>query len=120
MSEASLDLGRFNAMGKQRVVGGRPDVAAVYPAASAAHQVQLPPEPPLGYSVNGLEHPGLPSLSPEAQADPASAALSVDRPDEPRGAGPLSPDEEDTDERHSLRRDPMSVVRMLRSHRRLS
>ena len=37
VSEANLDLGRYNAVGKQSVVGGRPDAAS-------AHQVQLPPD----------------------------------------------------------------------------
>jgi hypothetical protein len=95
MSEASLDLGRFNAIGKQRVIGGRPDVAAAYPAASAAHQVQLPNEPPLGFSVDqmpDLERPGF--ASPEAQAGPAPDAPPLVDSGEQRGVGPFSPSKE--------------------------
>jgi hypothetical protein len=35
-----------------RVIGTTPNIAAAYPAASAAHQTELPPEPPLSAYEN--------------------------------------------------------------------
>src|SRR5215831_19580703 len=71
--------GRFSAVNAAKIVGQSPAIAASYPAASAAHQTELPPEPPLGYSID--EMPGLePSTAPpvEATGDPADAPSSDD------------------------------------------
>src|SRR6516164_11656791 len=45
--------GRFAAVNAATVVGAQP--LPVYPAASSAHQTELPPEPSLGYSVGQLD-----------------------------------------------------------------
>src|SRR5262249_17611037 len=70
--------GRFSAVNAAKIVGQLPTIAASYPAASAAHQTELPPEPSLGFSID--EMPGLePSMaipsssSVEATGDPADA-----------------------------------------------
>jgi hypothetical protein len=106
MAEANIELGRYSAMGKQNVVASRPDVAAVYPAAAAAHQVQLPIEPSFGVDIDYVEPcgtaaeieaslralkvpDGFSSLSPVVTG-PASAAPLVNPPDVPRGAGSFS------------------------------
>jgi hypothetical protein len=47
--------GRFTQVNAATVVGSKAEVAAVYPAASAAHQTQLPPEEPLGYRIDAIE-----------------------------------------------------------------
>src|SRR5215469_13276942 len=68
--------GRFSAVNAAKIVGQSPAIAASYPAASAAHQTELPPEPSLGFSID--EMPGLESSmatpcssSVEATGDPA-------------------------------------------------
>jgi hypothetical protein len=48
--------GRSAATGSPRVIGSTPAPASQYPAASAAHQTELPPEPPTGYRID--EMPG--------------------------------------------------------------
>ena len=71
--------GRFAAVNAAKIVGQSPAIAASYPAASAAHQTELPPEPSLGFSID--EMPGLePSTAPpvEATGDPADAPSSDD------------------------------------------
>jgi len=74
-----LSQGRFAATGAPRVVGSTPNPASQYPAASAAHQTELPPEQPLGYSVDdmpGLENPAgdaFSGLSPPAATGGAEA-----------------------------------------------
>src|SRR5215469_12863552 len=75
--------GRFAAVNAAKIVGQLPTIAASYPAASAAHQTELPPEPSLGFSIN--EMPGLESSmatssssSVEVTGDPADAPLSDD------------------------------------------
>ena len=65
--------GRFSAVNAAKIVGQSPAIAASYPAASAAHQTELPPEPSLGFSID--EMPGLePSTAPpvEVTGDPAA------------------------------------------------
>ena len=63
--------GRFAAVNAAKVVGQSPAIAASYPAASAAHQTELPPEPSLGFSID--EMPGLePSM-----VDPPSGKLAT-------------------------------------------
>ena len=72
--------GRFAAVNAAKIVGQLPAIAASYPAASAAHQTELPPEPSLGFSID--EMPGLESsvaIPPaEATGDPADAPSSDD------------------------------------------
>jgi hypothetical protein len=46
--------GRFAAVNAAKVVGQSSSIAAAYPAASAAHQTELPPEPPLGFRVDAM------------------------------------------------------------------
>ena len=81
--------GRFAAVNAAKIVGQLPTIAASYPAASAAHQTELPPEPSLGFSIDempGLE-PSMPtpcSSSVEATGDPADAPSSDD-------GGPATP-----------------------------
>jgi hypothetical protein len=69
--------GRFRATGTPRVIGSTPSPAAQYPAASSAHQTELPREEPLGYSVDamsGLENPADVSVvSPSAEPGGAAA-----------------------------------------------
>ena len=55
LADAQTPRGRFSAIDAAYVVGSKPDVACAYPAASSAHQTELPPEPSLGYSVDALE-----------------------------------------------------------------
>src|SRR5215472_2496030 len=71
--------GRFAAVNAAKIVGQSPAIAASYPAASAAHQTELPPEPSLGFSID--EMPGLESsVAPptEVPGDPADAPSSDD------------------------------------------
>jgi len=71
--------GRFSAVNAAKIVGQSPAIAASYPAASAAHQTELPPEPSLGFSID--EMPGLePTTAPpvEVTGDPADAPSSDD------------------------------------------
>jgi hypothetical protein len=72
--------GRFAAVNAAKIVGQSPAIAAAYPAASAAHQTELPLEEPLGFSVNDLESSmATPcSSSVEATGDPADAPSSDD------------------------------------------
>jgi hypothetical protein len=54
--QETLPQGLFSAPGAistPNVIGAKPGVAAQYPAASAAHQTELPPEKPLGYACHG-------------------------------------------------------------------
>jgi hypothetical protein len=51
-ADAEIDHGRFAAVNKTAVVGTE---AARYPAASSAHQTELPPEPPTGYCIEMVE-----------------------------------------------------------------
>jgi hypothetical protein len=44
--------GRFASVNPTRVIGATPNIAAAYPAASTAHQTELPPEPPLSAYEN--------------------------------------------------------------------
>src|SRR5215469_8760451 len=101
--------GRFAAVNAAKIVGQSPAIAAAYPAASAAHQTELPPEPSLGFSID--EMPGLESsmaipLSPSVEelGDPAAAPLSDDdgpatssggSVSERAGSSPFSKDQDD-------------------------
>src|SRR6516162_10947870 len=90
-----INQGRFAATGAPRVVGSTPNPASQYPAASAAHQTELPPEQPLGYSVDdmpGLENPtgdAFSGLSPPVATGGAADAPSAP-PDVEHAAPPLS------------------------------
>src|SRR6516225_12409491 len=75
--------GRFAAVNAAKIVGQSPAIAAAYPAASSAHQTELPPEPSLGYPIDAM--PGdEPSTAPpcsssvEVTGDPADAPSSDD------------------------------------------
>jgi hypothetical protein len=75
--------GRFSAVNAAKIVGQSPAIAAAYPAASFAHQTELPPEPSLGFSIDemsGLESSMATSCSSsvEATGDPADAPSSDD------------------------------------------
>jgi len=59
-----LSQGRFRATGTPRVIGSTSDPAKAYPAASAAHQTELPPEPPLGFDNPALDEPSTVSSLP--------------------------------------------------------
>jgi hypothetical protein len=88
-----INQGRFAATGAPRVVGSTPTPASQYPAASAAHQTELPPEQPLGFAIDQM-----PSDEPSAglsavQATGGAAAPSAPPDVEP--APPSSPAERD-------------------------
>ena len=74
--------GRFVQVNAAKIVGQSPGIAASYPAASAAHQTELLPEPSLGFSIDempGLENPtGVSVFPPVATGDPADAPSSDD------------------------------------------
>ena len=68
LADAQTPRGRFSAIDASYVIGSKPDVAGAYPAASAAHQTELPPENPTGYCVDAME-PLEPSSSADAQGN---------------------------------------------------
>ena len=65
--------GRFASVGAATVVGSKADVAAMYPAAAAAHQVQLPDEPPLSFDNPALDPQ---SMTTEGSGSGADAPLA--------------------------------------------
>ena len=79
-----INQGRFAAVGAPTVVGSKPNPSTQYPAASAAHQTELPPEQPLGFSIDdmpGLENPtgdAFSGLSPPVEPGPAGAHPPLD------------------------------------------
>ena len=76
-AQADADIpGRFAAVANATVICSNADVAGAYPAASAAHQIQLPDEMPTGYRVNDLEPSGGPVEAPTT--DPSPGPLSVE------------------------------------------
>ena len=79
IADAQQPRGRFSAVETSYVVGSKPTIS--YPAASAAHQTELPPEPSLGYSVDALEPSEL--AGAQVQTEPTSAQS-------PRDVGSLS------------------------------
>jgi hypothetical protein len=86
--------GRFARVQPQILIGADP--IPRYPALSSGPWSGSDPvgqEPSLGFSIDDLASPAGLSLSPAATG-PAPAAPSVNRPDESRGAGPLSSKEE--------------------------
>jgi hypothetical protein len=78
--------GRFKEVGASNVIGSTEMIAGAYPAASSAHQTELPPEKPLGYDINALE-PLEPSVTHGSAAQSESAPLptpgDVERTTEP-------------------------------------
>ena len=54
-ADAETPRGRFAAVDAAYVVGSKADIAGSYPAASSAHQTELPPEPSLGFAIDELE-----------------------------------------------------------------
>jgi len=98
-----LSGGRFAATGAPRVIGSTAGVAAQYPAASSAHQTELPKEPSLGYSVDdmpGLENPtGVSSsvttpIGPGPAEAPSTTTTSLSLGVE-HAAGPSSSQDQD-------------------------
>ena len=95
--------GRFAATAAPRVVGSTPNPSLQYPAASAAHQTELPREPSLGYSVDQLdplESPSfaqgqLPDSAPAAAASTNAPLLPSDVVQRDAGSGPCSDGERD-------------------------
>jgi hypothetical protein len=95
--------GRFAAVAQAFVIGSKPDVASAYPAASSAHQVELPNEPPLGFDNPALESssfaqeptgPTSASVGPFSQlSDPAVVSISQPsrhvHPEREAGSSPL-------------------------------
>ena len=77
--------GRFSAVNAAKIVGQSSEIAASYPAASAAHQTELPPEKSLGFAIDAMpgDEPSAASSSVEATDDPADAPSG--------GSGPASP-----------------------------
>ena len=94
-----INQGRFAAVGAPTVVGSKPNPSTQYPAASAAHQTELPPEQPLGFSIDdmpGLENPtGGSSVSAPVATGGAADAPSAP-PDVEHAAPP--PSSEQTNE----------------------
>src|SRR5262245_17153216 len=89
--EETLDRGRFSAVGRPVVIGSAPGVAAAYPAASPALQVELPPEPPTNYCIDEM----VPLEPPTAATSSAQAPASPVPDDAPSNNPPLlSPDDE--------------------------
>jgi hypothetical protein len=80
LADAATPRGRFSAVETATVIGSKPDAASAYPAASAAHQTQLPDEPPLDDNP-ALEVASLvstPQATPTSDVAP-SAPLDVER-----------------------------------------
>jgi hypothetical protein len=76
-----INQGRFAATGVPNVIGAKPEVAQMYPPASAAHQVDLPPEPALGYAIDQMptdEPSAGVSILAEDTGAPAGATSSLD------------------------------------------
>jgi hypothetical protein len=92
--------GRFASLGAPRVIGSTPSPSSQYPAVSAAHQTELPPEQPLGFSIDEMPNPtgdassgvSLPvEPGPASRGDAPSDLADALRAD---GAGPLSHEEQ--------------------------
>jgi len=84
LADAETPRGRFSAVSAAHVVGSKAGIASSYPAASSAHQTELPPEPALGYRVDELE-----PLAPPVEAQ-APGPTSDDPSPLGRGVGLLS------------------------------
>ena len=79
--EETLPRGRYDqAINPPTVVGAKPDVASVYPAASSAHQTELPPELPTGHDINEMPplEPSIVNRSVEATGGAEALSFSMD------------------------------------------
>lgn len=77
-ADAATPRDRFHQVTVATVIGSKAAVGSAYPAASAAHQTELPPEEPLGFSVDEMPIESSTAASPvEAQGDPTSARPEV-------------------------------------------
>ena len=75
LADANTPQGRFSAHAAATVIGSKARIASAYPAASAAHQTELPPEPPTGYAIDAMPDLEVTSLASSPQApDPTSDA----------------------------------------------
>jgi len=91
VADAETPRGRFTAVAQASVIGSKPDVASAYPAAAAAHQIQLPDEPPLSaYENPGFEPSTVNPSAPVEATSPADAPTAL--PSVERDAGLLSPE----------------------------
>jgi hypothetical protein len=75
LAQADVDMqphDRFHQVTAARVVGSTSSPAALYPAASAAHQTELPPEPPTGIDINAL-----PELEPSMVTSVTSRSVEA-------------------------------------------
>jgi hypothetical protein len=88
VADASTPRGRFDQVNSAYVVGSKPDVAGAYPAASSAHQVQLPDEEPTGYRIDQMSDPVEPSSFFTRQVTGPTSPPST--PLGQRDVGPLS------------------------------
>jgi hypothetical protein len=68
-ADANTPRGLFSAVEAATVIGSKSGVASVYPAASAAHQIQLPNEPPTGYRIDELEPSSCEAQAPGPTSD---------------------------------------------------
>jgi hypothetical protein len=93
-ADADTPRGRFSAIDASYVVGSKSDVSDAYPAASAAHQIQLPDEPPLGLDNPTLEEPSTVLLSSPGEA---TGPTSDDPSPLGRGVGSFSSDDPTTE-----------------------
>jgi hypothetical protein len=89
IADADTPRGRFSAVDASYVVGSKPDASAAYPAASSAHQTELPPEEPLGYSVEEMIPVG-PEYSLAQGQGGAPSAFDVAAPPPNPELGPAS------------------------------
>jgi hypothetical protein len=85
-ADAQTPRGRFTQVEAATVVGANPVMN--YPAASAAHQIQLPDEPPLGFDNPALLEPS--HLA--AQGNSGGSASAPSTPDVQHTEPPFSPD----------------------------
>jgi hypothetical protein len=76
------------------VIGSKSGVASAYPAASAAHQIQLPNEEPLGYRIDAMPELEQPSTglfhSPVEQTDGPLLHSTATSPSAMSSSGPSS------------------------------
>jgi hypothetical protein len=91
VADAQTPRGRFSAIDAAYVVGSTPDVAGAYPAASAAHQVELPPEEPLGFAIDAMPEPSTAPPSVEATGEPDSLALGSPLLSQPNPTPAIAP-----------------------------
>jgi hypothetical protein len=93
-ADAAIPRGRFAQVEATTVIGSKSDAAAPYPAASAAHQTELSPEPPLGYAIDEMVpfDPSTVSHSPAVE-DSGGAPSSAFLPEDVAAPPPFSRDD---------------------------